>query len=190
MSQIQIRNAEKADINHIIGTADAVFGDGYTEIDQIANDEKKYAIVANVNGQFAGFCCGNILDADKLEDLVKKDLGVVPDDIRIANCEGKLGLIKTIAVNERFGSNGIGTRLLKDAEQKLIGLGATCIIVPAWKVGGKTPIKNLLERFSYKEWIENDTYWKKDCENQKFECISFCESCQCSVVFYRSYQLK
>ena len=189
MLPVEINNAGQDDVNDILHTSGNAFGYGYTEPDQAVNDDTHYAIVARVDGEFAGFCFGHVLEADSLQDLIKMDPGIVPDDIRVADKTGRLGLLKTLAIRRKFKGHGIGTRLLEEAEKCLVQRQAMCIVVPAWKVGEEIPIGNLLKRADYAEWLTNESYWKAECNAGEFRCVARDGTCQCAVSFFRKGRL-
>ncbi|URK17250.1 GNAT family N-acetyltransferase [Thalassospira sp. GO-4] len=181
----QIVRYESEYLNDILHTSANAFGNGYIDRTAIKNDTEHYAVVALVNGEFAGYCFGKVEPAHSIKHLTKLNMAVLPDDVRVADEDGNLGTIKTIAVRRKFRGHGIGTKLIKFSENELKERGSTCLIVPAWTVEGKTPIKSLLLHNDYAEWAENNCYWKEECEAKKFECISYGERCHCSVKFYR-----
>ncbi|AJD53532.1 GNAT family N-acetyltransferase [Thalassospira xiamenensis] len=172
-------------LNDILHTSANAFGNGYFDRTAIANDTENYAVVALIDGEFAGYCFGKIEVANSVERITKLDTRVLPDDVRIANEDGNLGIIKTIAIRRKFRGHGIGTKLIQASENELKSRGAKCIIVPSWTVESKTPIKSLLIQNDYSEWLENRSYWKDECEAKKFECVAYDGKCKCSVTFYR-----
>lgn len=182
---IYIHEAQQEDLNDILHTSGNAFGYGYVEPEQLSNDAFHYAIVAHVKDEFAGFCFGELLEAGSVSDVIRQNVPILPDDVKIADQAGKLGLLKTLAVRRKFREHGIGTQLLHAAEKTLIKRGASCIIVPAWEVDNKTPIRNLLLRSDYAQWLKHDHYWRAQCDAKQFECIARSEECRCSVTFYR-----
>lgn len=182
---VDIRPARPDDIGDILHTSGNAFGYGYGQPEQIVNDDRRFAIVAHVEGEFAGFCLGFIETANGVQDLLGTETGILPDDIRAADEMGRLGILKSIVIRRKFRGHGIGSRLVAAAETSLKQRGATCILVPAWKVDGPPKIANLLERADYAEWISNDHYWRAECEAGDFQCVAFDGQCRCAVTFYR-----
>lgn len=183
--EINIHEAQQADINDILHTSGNAFGYGYVEPDQLSNDAYHYAIVAQVNDEFAGFCFGELLEANSVPDIIRQNVTILPDDVKIADQSGTLGLLKTLAVRRKFREHGVGTQLLHAAEKALLKRGSNCIIVPAWEVDNNTPIENLLLRSDYAQWLKHDHYWREQCDAKQFECVARSEECRCSVTFYR-----
>lgn len=187
--EAKITEFDQKYMNDILHTSGNAFGYGYVDKDSIKVDEKHFAIVAKVQGEFAGFCFGHIQPAGDINSLLRLQPGVIPDDVRMANEHGSLGVLKTIAVRRKFQGHGIGTKLIKEAEAQLVKRGCECVLVPAWTVDGTTALRNLLVHNDYVEWIANDNFWKEACEGRAFECVSFNGSCRCSVTFFRKGRL-
>lgn len=182
---VDIREAADEDVNDILHTSGNAFGFGYVDPAHLVNDDRHFAVVAHVEKEFAGFCFGHLLDADGVADLVGTDVGILPDDIRLADAQGRLGVLKSIAIRRKFRGHGVGARLVAEAERRLKTLGAGCIVVPAWKVGAEIPIANLLRRADYAEWLSNDRYWRDSCEAGAFKCVAFDGACRCAATFFR-----
>lgn len=180
---------EKSFLNDILHTSANAFGYGYIDTDAIKNDSCNFALVAIVRGEFAGFCFGRRLPIGSLPDLLKMSPGILPDDVRVSDSSGTLGIMKTIAIRRKYQGHGVGSRLVKAAEESLVKLGCECILVPAWSVEGKTPIENILLTKDYAKWVTNEGYWKASCEAQEFKCISYNGKCRCSVTFFRKGRL-
>jgi len=172
-------------LNDVLHTSTNAFGSGYVDRKSLEPGDGKFALVALVNGEFAGYCFGGVQTEHSIRSLLKNAPGILPDDVRLADEDGSLGLLKTVAIRRKFRSHGVGTRLVQAAEKQLHGLGAECIVVPAWKSHGTLPIGNLLRNNDYAEWLEVPDYWRRECENDEFECRSFSGGCNCSVIFFR-----
>lgn len=183
--ELDIRKFRNEDLNDILHTSSNAFGHGYMDKSDVRNDKTHFAIVCESQDEFCGFCIGSLQPAHSIADLIRMDSGVLPDDVRVADEHGTLGVIKSIVVRRKFRSHGAGTQLVQAAEKELARLGCECILVPAWSKGEKANIANILEGNDYARWVKNDTYWKTDCEQGKFQCVSFENTCQCSVIFYR-----
>ena len=183
---IQVSPFKTEHLNDILHTSVNAFGYGYLDADSIMNDEVRYAIVATVDDEFAGFCLGYVEREKNLAEITQQSHRIVPDDVRMADDRGSLGVIKSIVVRKKFRGHGVGTSLIKMAEEELIRRSADCILVPAWKMDDGTNIQDILLSLDYSEWFESKNYWRADCDAGKFECVARANDlCRCSVVFYR-----
>lgn len=182
----QIAKYDRSYLNDILHTSTNAFGSGYVDHNSILKNDRSYAIVALVDGEFAGYCFGYIEEPKSINALIGQDLPVLPDDVRMADEEGVLGVLKTVAVRGKFRGHGVGHQLVAAAEKELKDLKAECIVVPAWTIGEKTSMRNMLVSNDYTEWVNTPDFWQKNCEQRKFECTSFKQDrCQCSVSYFR-----
>lgn len=185
MHDVTIKPYQRDYLNDILHTSANAFGYGYIEADNIKVDDKRFTVVAEVGGEFAGFCLGYIEEANNLPQLIRAELGVLPDDVALADRNGTLGIIKSVVIRKKFRGHGIGTAILQSAETELKNRDTECILVPAWKIGETTNMRNILLSNDYREWVESPDYWKTECDQEKFQCVGRSKDCRCSVVFYR-----
>lgn len=185
MLPTEIKDFDETFLNDILHTSSNAFGHGYIDDTHIKNDDQNFAIVSLVDGEFSGFCFGYVEEADSIHSFVGCSTGVLPDDVRMADKNGSLGVIKTIVIREKYRGHGIGTKLIEAAEQKLSERKSECIVVPAWSHNDNVNIEGVLKNSDYAAWIENKDYWKEGCENRDFECVRYDGKCNCSVKFYR-----
>ncbi|MBS0234248.1 MAG: GNAT family N-acetyltransferase [Proteobacteria bacterium] len=185
MKSVDIENAVASDITDILAISTKVFGNGYLgDLDRFIDSPHSSLLVAKSKKKIAGFCL-SYLNPKPLEDVVDGYNGPIPDDVMHANNGGRLGLIKSIAVDPRYWRRGVGSRLFSEAENELKRLGAECAIVPAWVYRDTANIGGILKRHGYDFWFWNRTYWKHACENREFTCVKFDGQCNCSVAFYK-----
>lgn len=134
--------------------------------------------------QPAGFAYGYRAPAGGLGRLVNMPLDGLPASIRRADCEGGIGILKTIVTTPACQGQGIGTKLVRAVEQGLAKQHATQIIVPAWKAGARINIAGLMEKTGYAPGWTVDEIWKDDCDSGAFTCVDRADACICSAVFY------
>jgi GNAT superfamily N-acetyltransferase len=171
--------------NKILHVSSNAFGAGYLDASIIKNDNENFAIIAKCGEDFVGYCLGYIAKINSVQALIKDKDVVVPDDVKMADEHGSLGVISTIVVTEKFRKRGAGKALISEAEGKLREKGAQAIVVPAWKKGEKAFLDNILRNSRYVSWFTHNHFWKKSCEAREFNCVAYDGKCQCQVEFFR-----
>lgn len=185
-ASIKIREAVTEEIANILDLSLPLFGDGYVQdIPDFIRNKNGVALVAEEQGNIVGFVLGKLCVRDQALRIFRNTDEILPD-IKHADKEGTLGILKTIGVSQSRQGHGIGELLFRKAELRLKNLGTKIIVVPAWKDRDTVTIDGLMNHFSYKKFFTDDEYWKKDCENKKFRCPSKQgNKCSCSVDFYK-----
>jgi len=98
----------------------------------------------------------------------------------------KIGVIKTIAIDDEYQGLGIGTELCYVAIQDLIMDNVDIIICIAWKTNKGINISGILKKFEFNEAFTVNNYWYEDSIRENFFCPICGEPpCTCeAVVFY------
>lgn len=174
---MKIIDATIQDVFEIELISDQVFGQGYYSKSNIIFSNYTINLVSLVNDKIVGFAIGFITSENYLIGLD------CPEEVLVAAQNHKLGIIKTIAVSEKFQGQRIGKFLFSTLEQRLEDLGATNLIVPAWKVENKIYLESILNKFNYKSFHENMP-WKNICDYGSYKCLLRKDKCVCSSVYY------
>lgn len=186
MLDVSISDAEQKDVNEIVSSAANSFGYGYINRNNIViGHDNHFSFIARNGGAFCGFCTSYILDANKIREMLGEYNSILPDDVRIADERGRLGVIKTISVRKKYQCRGIGFNLITHAEKNLRRNGADCIVVPAWRHSDTTRLESILKIKDYRFWFRDNSYWRDSCEKRQFQCVNFDGRCRCAVDFYR-----
>lgn len=187
MRAVTVKKATQSDINDILAISTNVFGYGYLhDLDSTVGAPRASVVVASNNRRVRGFCISYLEDQGGFRSLIGEHNGPIPDDVQHASKTGKLGIIKTIAVDPKSHRRGIGSALFEQAERDLKAMGAESVVVPAWVYKDTTNMAGILNRHGYEFWFWNKEYWKSACENNEFKCVkSEGPQCNCSVAFFR-----
>jgi len=94
----------------------------------------------------------------------------------------EVGILKTIAVKKDCQKKGIGSLLLIEVEKRLSDVKK--ILVPTWKDDEGINLEKLLIKYGYRKTIEVIDFWKKDCDDKKFLCVSRKNECICSSLIF------
>jgi ribosomal protein S18 acetylase RimI-like enzyme len=188
---IGMQEVHKAGISNI---ASSQFGPGYVSDADLDNGDKRFVLVgvlsAEGSTQVVGFAIGEIADiSDRYQVRTR-----LPDDVRRAANSGKLGVIKTIAIADRYEGRGIGNQIFNAMERMLQSRGADMIVVPAWKSSRGIHIKGLLDHNGYIPFLTCPRYWKEQCDKSEFVCNDRQQitatgeqklECICDLVWYK-----
>jgi GNAT superfamily N-acetyltransferase len=161
--------------------ATGVFGPNYYQPPEL-DSEGNVFITARFNDSIVGFGLANIFVEKEIETLLSKP--EFPSFLTESAIKKELGVIKTIAVSEEAQGKGLGSLIFSELEDRLRLIGAKRFLLPAWKDCKGIRIGRLADKKGYKQFVEINHFWKDDCDNQRFQCISRTDSCICSVVFY------
>lgn len=173
------------DVNAVLHIATEAFGIGYLPSGSLVSDDRHFCVVAKIESEVVGFCLGYKLQPDGLDEFMRLKPTTVPADVRYANQNDCLGIIKTIAVRRNMRGYGIGADLIKAAESRLVERGVRCVLVPAWMRSGEIFLDGILTDQDYSRWTDNPIFWKSACEGRDFDCVAYEGKCVCGVAFYR-----
>lgn len=187
---VRIRKYRRRDLTSVLHASSKAFGDGYIDTTQLVNDASQFCLVATYKGEFTGFCFGHIAPRGTIRELIRSNVALIPDDVKAANEHGTLGVIKSIAIREKFRGHGIGAKLIQAAERELGARNVEAILVPAWTRDGRTPIEPILVKAGYRHWLDVEGYWQDACESGEFACIALDGRCRCAVRFFRKARFR
>lgn len=185
-AKIEISSATESDIPNILNLSIPLFGEGYVkDISDFINNKKGVALIARENATIVGYVLAKDCERDESVEIFGNS-EKVPADIRHSDWSSTLGLIKTIGILPERQGYGIGEALFKKAELELKQKGVKIVVVPAWITDDKENIDGLMKHFGYIDFLQDNGYWKVQCENEEFHCPMKTEGhCVCGVKFYK-----
>ena len=171
-----------------VGTlADLVLGTGFFESPaSIARDTLSCVFVAiEDTDEVVGFVLGRVLPEGGLDDFLEHKLPNIPEDLKVADAAGALGVIQTVVVAPEHRGKGLGTTLLQVVHDKVIGIGADKLVVTFKRGSRAVNVDRLMEKLGFEFWLRLETYWKRRCDLGEFLCVERGDACSCEAVFYR-----
>jgi ribosomal protein S18 acetylase RimI-like enzyme len=182
LRDIEIVLIEDSHKTGILSVASSQFGPGYVSESDLEPGPDRSILVALLNQKVSGFVIGEVAN---LVSLYKVDANLVAKDVLRASTEGKLGIIKTIAVAGDSQGHGIGERLFAAMERILQRRGAEIAAVPAWKTTHDINLRGILDNNGYEPFLELSRYWKDGCDRSEFKCGERQSDCVCDLVWYK-----
>lgn len=185
---VSIRPFTQADFTDIISIANKRFGDDYLSLNELhayLNNNNKIGIVAFVNNEIVGFALAQICNFDELMKLVLYDQDWFKEEFLDNQT---IGILKTIAVDNNFSNQGIGTALTK-YRMEILNKKCNIILAISWEHEQDVFNSKLLEKFglSLKRKIEN--YWREDSLQKGYNCeICGAPPCRCTALTYTSIE--
>lgn len=185
---IEIKMIEKKDIDEILNFSQDLFGEGYiTNIDSYMDSRNSISLVAIdiIKNKIVGYSLSQKCSQSSLAEIIK-ETKIQDHDLKRADNNNTLGIIKTIAVKPEYQGKGIGRKLIVQSEAGLEKLDVSTIIIPAWRYGDNVNIANTLLSLNYKQFKSNNSHWKSECERNLFSCPKKTKNrCVCGVDFYK-----
>jgi ribosomal protein S18 acetylase RimI-like enzyme len=181
-----IVNAKEEHITQIAAISDKELGKGFLNyddiFDKILDKDSHICKVALMDKRVAGFCLSKIINQSEICGYLRVDQTNLPEYVNRAD---KIGVLKTIAVNNDFHRHGIGYALTLAAYNDLITRDIQAISSIAWKNGEQINADKLLSALGLRPHIEIKSYWKADGVKNNYNC-SACgpPPCKCSAVLY------
>lgn len=184
--------ADKRHLAEIQTVAVDVFGPGYFKDiqDELQEGELRFVLgirqklPRGADSPIVGFAAGYLLASSELAGLLGIPVTELPRNLASADANGTVGVLKSIAVKRDLQGRGVGYTLFEAAENQLKRLGATCVVIPAWKSPAGYNLHGILKRQDYKEFLVKPDYWKSACDKKDFSCPERSEHCVCHAVFW------
>jgi len=185
-ARIKISEAQESDIPSILNLSIPLFGEGYVkDVSDYINNQGGVAFVARENDKVVGYALAKSCEKNDLTSIFATD-EKISVDIKHADKDGSLGLIKTIGVSPLRQGHGIGEALFKETESRLKEKGVKIVVVPGWVDNGKTNVEGLMKHFDYSPFMSDPEYWKARCEKEEFQCPNKKgTACVCGIVFFK-----
>ena len=146
----------------------------------INEDDSTFCLVAyHLNStKVVGFCISKQVTYDELKEITQGK------DIHELKFEKKIGVVKTVAVDEHSTNLGLGSMLVSESLAIMEKQGVTCYISPAWKHAGVINIASILEKNGFERAMEIPHYWYESSIKEGFFCPQCGNPCHCSCVVY------
>lgn len=180
----KVRLATVSDFPSIIRIAGNQLGKNYiTEefLSKIINeDDSTFCLVSynTRNSKVVGFCINKQVTYDELKEITQGK------DIQELKFEKRIGVVKTVAVDEHSTNLGLGSMLVSESLTIMEKQGVTCFVSPAWKHAGIINIASILEKGGFERAIEIPNYWYESSLKEGFHCPQCGNPCHCSCVIY------
>ena len=172
-----IRGARKSDNYTIQKISDAAFGKGYYSPDRKKCWEEWY-VCEDSGGYVVGYCCIGVPDEDEKAALFQ------PYKIREIRQSMPIGVIKTLAVDEKNQGAGVGKKLFQFAAEKLSSENIAAIVAPIWDNPGDVGIKKIVKKSGFKFQASLKQYWYEESKVEGFRCRICGKPCYCSCSIY------
>ncbi len=180
----KIRLAKVSDFPSITRIADNQLGKNYITEESLkeilSDDDSTFCLVAynSQNSKVAGFCISKQISYSELKEIT------YGKDINELKFENHIGIIKTVAVDERSKNLGLGSMLVGESLSTMEKQGVTSFASPAWKHAGIINIASILEKCGFEHAIEIPNYWYESSIREGFNCPQCGNPCHCSCVIY------
>jgi ribosomal protein S18 acetylase RimI-like enzyme len=181
-----IVNAEKEHITQIVAISDKELGVGFLTyddiMDKILDKNSNICKAALMNETVVGFCLCKIVNQSEICDYLRIDKINLPEYV---NRTDKIGVLKTIAVHNKFHRHGVGHALTFAAYNDLTTRDIQALSSIAWKNGETINADKILSTLGFQPHIEIKSYWEADGIKNNYNG-SACgpPPCKCSAVLY------
>lgn len=186
-NNVVIKKLAKSHIPHIISIADNLLGkDHLTQevLDKISNGSPDYYCEVAIDSQnkVVGFYIGYITHAKNIEDKMKITQDEIPRSIKYAN---KIGVIKTVVVEEKSQGYGIGTKLVESCMKELRKAGVQMVCSIAEKYRNPSNMDGIFKNLGFNIIAEVPEYWSEESIDKGYKC-PICKEppCECTAVIY------
>lgn len=97
----------------------------------------------------------------------------------------QVAIIKTLAIQQKYQRNGLGTRLLHEALEELVE-SVDRFEVIAWELSDTKhiPLESILAKTGFVKSHEITNYWLDDSIQRGYYCPSCGNPCQCNAVIF------
>lgn len=182
---IHIRRAKKKDIIKILHLACNTLGDGYiSDQDLLDHLEKSYVYVALHQKKIIGFALCRTIPKNGLMTELKNNKYTLPSDLKMANRNGTIGLLQSIATDPQFQGKGVGRRLVDRCLSALERAGAKQVLSVGWKTD-TIHIGTVLSSCGFAERKTFKAFWKDESLQKQYDCPQ-CGTppCECEAVLF------
>jgi transcriptional regulator with XRE-family HTH domain/ribosomal protein S18 acetylase RimI-like enzyme len=183
---LKILDFKNKHISQVLDICDSELGKDYLSYEDLRKTIKceeyicKVAINTNTN-DVIGFCICVLTDLDGLLNTISWPENKIPKVIEYSE---KIGVIKTVAVYNKYQGYGIGKKIIEKCYDVLLdkGIDSACSI--AWKNGDVTNVGGILNSLGFREFTSKENYWKEDSEEKGYNCPICGNPCNCTGVIY------
>lgn len=180
---VSIEPLSDHDLPQVMALSAQTLGDGYLA------GQRPYAsalaqLTAKRDGRVLGFSLGYLAEKRRYKDVLKQQVSCTPPLLSSADGRGSLGVIQTVGVARDCQRQGLGTRLVSETTNALLGLEASAIIVIAWKARGVVALDAVLARNRYAPLLSLPRFWHQESLRMGYQCPVCGHPCRCDAVLY------
>lgn len=189
-STVEIHPLSIADCIAAIDLIDNLLGKDYVipaELLNLLNDSNTICLKAVKDNRLIGVVLGYIMSRENALKITKLNSLKFPN--AFSACD-KVGIIKTIAVQEEYQGQGVGSRLLTKSEELLKSSGISLVMSVVWRIRTENGdfIENaggLMRQNNFRSIGIQEEFWKQDSIEKGFSCPS-CGNppCLCAANIY------
>lgn len=186
-NNVSIKKLAKSHIPHIISIADNLLGKDHLNqevLEKISNGSPDYYCEVAIDSQskIIGFSIGYITHPKYIEEKMKITQDEIPRSIKYAT---KIGIIRTVVVEEKYQGYGIGSKLAESCIKELKKSGVQMICSIASKHNNSSNMDGILKNLGFKIIAEVPEYWSDDSIEKGYKCpICKVPPCECTAVIY------
>lgn len=190
LKNFKVKLFRKCHFSEIIALSDEELGEDYLTqelLNDFNSNENAFVHVAlNSSGKVIGFVLGLIASENEIQAFFKK--AQLIQLLRLSLSAGRIGIVKTIAINNKYKGQGVGTALIKSCISILETKGISIICSLAWRSKKGINLEHILENEGFKILKELKKYWFEDSIQRNYICPECGQPpCKCSAVIYYRY---
>jgi ribosomal protein S18 acetylase RimI-like enzyme len=185
---IEFHILQKVHIPQITEIADDQLGKDYLtdeDLERILSAPEHYVCAVALDKPHAkvvGFCLGLQIQQHEIKDYIHLAESDIPRSIK--NSE-RIGLLKTIAIDQEHQRLGIGFKLTEKCVTELISRKVQTIISIAWQNGCRVNMHGILSGLKFRKVKEIPFFWKNDSLKKGYSCPMCGQPpCKCTAVIY------
>lgn len=160
-------------------------GQNYVDPESIINyikDKEKYIVLGSIKeSQLVGVMLAYTLETAESTDYENglNNYGVVLPLSRF-----KVGLIKSVAVEEKFRRQGIGTNLTLETIDRFKLKKCDALFAVSWVSNRPDSSQKMFESLGFQNVLRIPNYWTKDSIEDGYMCPVCGNPCKCVAIFY------
>lgn len=177
---VSIENITQEIVPKIMRIAEKQLGDTYINEQELSENE--VSLYAKAGNEVLGFCIGKVIETNQ---FLKQHKTIAERNNKVLNSTTKIGVLSSIAVNEKSKGRGVGTQLMNATLAAFESLGIKIVVMTGWKSSKGIHIGGLAKIAKFDELFEVPNYWYDDSIKNNYKCPE-CGNppCKCSAVLF------
>lgn len=178
-------------IDQIVALLNYSLGEQYTNFDTLnsqsdRNDSKLLFLRSNTTEEVIAAAVVQVYDTldDFLENAPQDQRGNVERLIQDSYTSGKIGLLKTMAVDPDFRGKGFGRKLTRMALDQFQAWRVANVYAFGWMDHDGCHIQNTLESSGFEVVSHLTDFYHQESLDHKFNCPSCGDTCACSIKLF------